>query len=602
MRLEVVDEVVLPDQAVVREQECLVEAETVELGEARRRLPVRGRERLVVGPLGRLPRERSLEPGADLVGLARHGHVGEHHAPAVPFEPRVPGRVVDDLQRLVAAVRVGVVGPQRPRLEQVLVAVDDPRRAHAAAGYLSRPGADTGVSSLRETAIVDVLHGLTFADVLREQRRSRPEQLAVVDGDFGRDVRLTYPELDDRTNQLANALAAAGVGHGDRILWLGQNSFRVVEAPGGGGEARGDVLPRELAAERRRAGVRRSTTSTPRSSSGRTRRSATRCAAARELAGSTALWLRHDADGDGSYEAFLTGASNADPAVDVDPSAALLLIYTAAFSGRPNGAMLSHTALITQGLVMGRLSDIDADYVYLNCGPLFHIATFMTTLATYVAAGTNVFTRRVDAEELCRLIESERCTGAFVVGPTIEQILEANKDHRYDLKSLRAFRGKPEWNEMITVDTSPWARHPGGYGQTEVMGMLTFNTLARSPHRHARTPVPRRPSPDRRSRRPRGPRRRDRRDRRPRADRDERLLEPARGERSPPARRLAPHERPRPPRSRRDDHVHRAGDAHDQVGRREHLPRRGRGMRRQAPGRRRVRRHRRSRRASGRRA
>src|SRR2546429_5367185 len=73
------------------------------------------------------------------------------------------------------------------------------------------------------------MHGLTFADVLREQRRSRPEQVAVVDGDFGRDIRLTYPELDDRSNRLANALAAAGVGHGDRILWLGQNSFRVVE-------------------------------------------------------------------------------------------------------------------------------------------------------------------------------------------------------------------------------------------------------------------------------------------------------------------------------------------------------------------------------------
>ena len=76
---------------------------------------------------------------------------------------------------------------------------------------------------------MDVLHGLTFADVLREQRRTRPEQLAAIDGDFARDVRLTYAELDDRTNRLANALAADGVGHGDRILWLGQNSFRVLE-------------------------------------------------------------------------------------------------------------------------------------------------------------------------------------------------------------------------------------------------------------------------------------------------------------------------------------------------------------------------------------
>jgi long-chain acyl-CoA synthetase len=30
---------------------------------------------------------------------------------------------------------------------------------------------------------------------------------------------------------------------------------------------------------------------------------------------------------------------------------------------------------------------------------------------------------------------------------------------------------------MITVDTSPWASRPAGYGQTEVMGMLTFNAV-----------------------------------------------------------------------------------------------------------------------------
>ena len=98
-------------------------------------------------------------------------------------------------------------------------------------------------------------------------------------------------------------------------------------------------------------------------------------------------------------------------------------------------------------------------------------------MATFQMAGTNVFTRRVDAEELCRLIDAERCTGAFVIGPTIDQIVEVNNDGRYDLKSLRTFGGKPEWNAMITVDDSPWTRKPAGYGQTEVMGMLTFNAV-----------------------------------------------------------------------------------------------------------------------------
>jgi len=126
---------------------------------------------------------------------------------------------------------------------------------------------------------------------------------------------------------------------------------------------------------------------------------------------------------------------------------------------------------------MAKLQDIDREYVYLNCGPLFHIATFMTTLAVFQWGGSNVFTPRVEAEELCRLIEAEKCTGAFVMGPTLGQIVELNKTGRFDLKSLRAFRGMPAWNEMTTPDTSAWGRRPGGYGQTECMGMLTLAAL-----------------------------------------------------------------------------------------------------------------------------
>ena len=101
----------------------------------------------------------------------------------------------------------------------------------------------------------------------------------------------------------------------------------------------------------------------------------------------------------------------------------------------------------------------------------------MTTLATFHLGGTNVFTPRVDAEELCRLIESERCTGAFLVPPTIDQVIDVNKGGRYDIKTLRTYPGKREWVAMVTVDESPWAQRPGGYGQTEVMGMLSFNAI-----------------------------------------------------------------------------------------------------------------------------
>jgi acyl-CoA synthetase (AMP-forming)/AMP-acid ligase II len=317
---------------------------------------------------------------------------------------------------------------------------------------------------------MDLLHSLTVGDVIREHRRSYPERIAVVDGD----VRLTWPQFDDRVNQLADALAADGFATGDRILWLGQNSFRILEGLGAAAKLGGAFCPvnwRQSAQELAFVidDIEPALIIWQEAEIGEVVR------AAREQASSEARWVQHDANGPDSYEAFLQDRPTADVERQVDPASAVLMLYTAAFSGRPNAALLSHTAVLVQDLVIGMMQEISTDYVYLNCGPLFHVATFMTTMATFHFGGTNVFTPRVDAEELCRLIDAERCTGAFVMGPTISEMLEVNKDRNYDLKSLRTFGGSKEWNDMITVDTSPWARKPAGFGQTEVMGMLTLN-------------------------------------------------------------------------------------------------------------------------------
>jgi acyl-CoA synthetase (AMP-forming)/AMP-acid ligase II len=321
---------------------------------------------------------------------------------------------------------------------------------------------------------MDLLHSFSLADVSREHRRSYPDQLAVVDGS----VRLTWPAFDDRVNRLANALREQGVGPDDVVLWMGQNSYRVLECLGAAaklGAVCGIVNWRqsvdEMAFVIADAGA--TVTIWQEAEVGDTVR------AARDRSGSPGRWLRHDTDPDDpdGYEAFVAGAPTYDPALDVDPASGVLMLYTAAFSGTPNGAVLSQAAILTQSLMMANLQRVDPTYRYLNCGPMFHIATLMTTLATYVFGGRNVFTPRVDAEELCRVIEAERCTGAFVMPPTIEQILAINADGRYDLRSLRTFGGKPEWNAMITVDDSPWTTRPAGFGQTEVSGMLSFNAL-----------------------------------------------------------------------------------------------------------------------------
>jgi len=319
---------------------------------------------------------------------------------------------------------------------------------------------------------MDALHGLTLGDLLAEHARGRPQQAATVDGE----VRLTFPDLDARVNRLAHSLRAEGVGRGDRVLWLGQNSFRVVElllaaarlgamfcaanwrqSPEELAFVIDDLAPRIVVWQEEEVGdtVR----------------------AGRELASSDARWIRHDDAGPDGYEALLAAGAPDALEADVDPTDPLIIVYTAAFSGRPNGAMLSHTAVLTQGLVYGHFTGAAESDVYLNSGPLFHLGTLMHTFATFVFGGTNVFARRVEGNELCRIIDAERCTGAFLVGPIFDQILQANADGRYDLSSLRTARGRPEWDAMTSPDPSQWARRPGGYGQSEVVGMMSFACL-----------------------------------------------------------------------------------------------------------------------------
>src|SRR5207302_11294305 len=198
-------------------------------------------------------------------------------------------------------------------------------------------------SVVENDGLMDLLHALTLGDVVREHRRSYPERTAVVCGD----TRLTWPQLDDRVSRLANALAASGVKTGDRILWLGQNCHRVLEAMLAAAKIGAVFCPanwRQTAEELTFVvdDVDARVVIWQQEEIGEAAR------AARADATSKGRWLQHDAGGDGSYEAFLASGAPDDPGLDVDAADPVLMLYTAAFAGRPNGALLSHTAITTQ--------------------------------------------------------------------------------------------------------------------------------------------------------------------------------------------------------------------------------------------------------------
>lgn len=334
-------------------------------------------------------------------------------------------------------------------------------------------------------APADALHVVSLADVLRQHRRSHPRRQAAVCGEF----RFTYEELDVRVSRLVSALREAGVGTGSRLLWLGQNCHRVLElmlaaaklgavmCPANWRQSPGelcfvidDVDPDIIIWQE--AGV------------------GTAVRAARELCASKATWIQHDGAGPDGYEALLSAHAPADDEAFVDPASAILTLYTAAFSGRPNGALLSHTAVLTQGIMVAMLGGVTHETVYLNSGPLFHVGTLMHTMATFLMAGRNVFTATADPGELCRMIDAERVTTAFILPPTAEKIVELNAEGKYDLSTLKAATGNPAFAAMVSPDASPMASWGTVYGQTELMGLVLFGVIGEQPAGASARPFP----------------------------------------------------------------------------------------------------------------
>jgi acyl-CoA synthetase (AMP-forming)/AMP-acid ligase II len=314
----------------------------------------------------------------------------------------------------------------------------------------------------------------TIGDIITEHSRSYPDKVALVDGPY----RLTWPRLDERVCRLASSLRRSGVGQGDRILWLGQNSFRVYELLGAAAKIGAMVCPGywRWAPPEMAFAIEDFSPAVivwQEEEIGDTVR------AARVLAGAaaeSAVWLRHDFAGADSYEGFLAGGDPADPGLDIDPDSALLVIYTAAISGRQCGSMLSHTNLISMGMSVAWLGDIDDRTVFLNSGPMFHIGNFQFFgIPVLVQGGTNVVVRRVAAEEVLDILAAEKCTRAYLMPATVAQIVPLMRARGVDLPGFKATMAAPLWQGAVATDDSRHCREGGGmgygYGQTEVTGM-----------------------------------------------------------------------------------------------------------------------------------
>lgn len=224
---------------------------------------------------------------------------------------------------------------------------------------------------------MDVVRDLRFDDVLADHRLRRPDHVAVVDGG----VHVSYRELAERVDALAAALRARGFATGDRLLWIGNGSFRLVEGflavarLGGvccpvGGRQPDDALAAVL----------------------------DDCAPAIVVSdgplpararGGDAWWI--PADGVGGYEAVVRAHRCARSVAEVgNPDAPLLMLYAPIPGRRPVGLQVSRGTLLQEIAASALRANTDSRHSRAVHGPLHSIAALVSALAAILAGATLV--------------------------------------------------------------------------------------------------------------------------------------------------------------------------------------------------------------------
>ncbi|MGM0583533.1 MAG: class I adenylate-forming enzyme family protein [Pseudomonadota bacterium] len=253
---------------------------------------------------------------------------------------------------------------------------------------------------------------LSVGETFSERARIMGGRTAIRD-----DARaMSYAELEARSNRLAHALAAAGVGRGDRVAALSENRLEYVELMLACAKI-GAILACQnwrQAAEEMRWCLELVDPAlvfvSPRY--------------ADTLAGLGLEGLRAVIFGE-EAEAFAAGAPESPPAQGAEPEDGLLILYTSGTTGLPKAAVISHRAMLARSTIM--LSDgvLMPGRMFVAWSPMFHMAATDSLLGVLMTGGVVHVMAELDMDRLAELAASEVIGHLMLMPGMIDRFVEA---------------------------------------------------------------------------------------------------------------------------------------------------------------------------------
>ncbi|NOR02134.1 long-chain fatty acid--CoA ligase [Mycolicibacterium fortuitum] len=290
-------------------------------------------------------------------------------------------------------------------------------------------------------------------DVLDRACAYYGERTAILDAASGASV--TYRELGQWRNRIANALIGAGVQKGDRIGLLMPNCLEFIPIQQAVWAA-GAVLvqmPTRAAAEGFKSNLEQTDATTLLYHAKFEDAVATIRGQLPKLqtlirVGTVEGAAKVDAL---DFATLVAARSSQRPRVDIGEHDEAYVLFTSGSTGEPKGVVNSHFTWshysISAGLEIG---DIRFGEVFAHGAPLTHF-TQIFVMPTFIRGGTNVMLPGLEPEALLAYIERHRVTAAALVPTIIYLLLDHPRRSEFDVTSLQTvvYAGSPITPERL---------------------------------------------------------------------------------------------------------------------------------------------------------
>ncbi len=303
-----------------------------------------------------------------------------------------------------------------------------------------------------------------------------PDREALVSGD-GK-VRITYEQMADRVNRLANALQGMGVSNSTRVATMATNSPQAIEVYYACAKLGACFVPINYRAKQEELAYMLD------ASEAQVIFADTRYLDMIDTARANAPKLREvialeDNDqGLKTYESLIAKSPADDIFVDIDEMEPTVLIFTSGTTAMPKGVELTYLNLSLY--VMNTMSPADPSAEQektLLSVTIAHVAGITAILSSIWGGRTLVILPQFDPELWMESIEREGVTHSFVVPTMLKRIMDYPYFEKHDISSLKLitygaapmpFEVVCRAIEVFTCDLM------NAYGQTESTSSLTY--------------------------------------------------------------------------------------------------------------------------------